>query len=45
VTDPTEVADRHLIAAAPALLVALEQAVAALNTAPRFRVPSLDTDS
>ncbi len=31
--------------AGPTLLAALEQAVAALNTAPRFRVPSLDTDS
>jgi hypothetical protein len=29
----------------PTLLEALEQAVAALNTAPRFRVPSLGTDS
>jgi hypothetical protein len=30
---------------APDLVAALEQAVAALNTAPRFRVASLDTDS
>ena len=30
---------------APTLLEALQQAVAALNTAPRFAVPSLDTDS
>lgn len=30
---------------APELLAALEQAVAALNTAPRFAVPSLDVDS
>jgi len=29
----------------PTLLEALEQALAALNTAPRFRVPSLATDS
>jgi len=29
----------------PELLAALEQAVAALNTVPRFRVPSPDTDS
>ena len=29
----------------PDLIAALEQAVAALNTAPRFRVASLDTDS
>ncbi len=27
------------------MLVALQQAVAALNTAPRFKVPGLDTDS
>ena len=31
--------------AARNLLEALEQAVAALNTAPRFSVPSLDIDS
>ena len=31
--------------AAPKLLAALRQAVAALNTAPRFAVPSLDSDS
>jgi hypothetical protein len=31
--------------AAPDLLKALQQAVAALNTAPRFKVPSLDSDS
>jgi hypothetical protein len=31
--------------AAPDFLAALEQAVAALNTVPRFRVHSLDTDS
>jgi hypothetical protein len=30
---------------APEVIAALEQAVAALNTAPRFRVPLLDTDS
>jgi hypothetical protein len=30
---------------APTLLDALQQAVAALNTAPRFAVPSFDTDS
>jgi hypothetical protein len=30
---------------APTLLETLEQALAALNTAPRFAVPSLDTDS
>jgi hypothetical protein len=29
----------------PDLVAALQQAVAALNTAPRFRVQSLDTDS
>jgi hypothetical protein len=29
----------------PTLLEGLEQALAALNTAPRFRVPSFDTDS
>ena len=38
-------ANACLIAAAPLLLAALEQAVQALNTAPRFRVPHLDTDS
>jgi len=38
-------ADAELLAAAPALLAALKQALAALNTAPRFDVPSLDTDS
>jgi hypothetical protein len=32
-------------AAAPDLLAALTQAVAALNTAPRFSVPCLGTDS
>ena len=42
---PEEEANARLIAAAPELLATLEQAVAALNTAPRFRVPSLDTDS
>ncbi len=32
-----------LLAAAPALLEACETALVALNTAPRFRVPALDT--
>ncbi len=32
-----------LQAASPALLAACEQALTALNTAPRFRVPALDT--
>jgi hypothetical protein len=40
-----EEANAQLVASAPDLLAALEQAVAALNTAPRFAVPSLDTDS
>ena len=35
----------HLRQAADALLAALEQAIAALNTTPCFRVPHLDTDS
>ncbi len=38
-------ANAQLIAAAPDLLDALEQAVAALNEAPRFAVLGLDTDS
>lgn len=38
-------ADAELLAAAPALLAALTQALTALNTAPRFDVPSLDADS
>jgi hypothetical protein len=38
-------ADATLLGASPAMLVALERAVVALNTAPRFRVPNLDTDS
>ncbi len=33
----------RLLSAAPALLEACELALAALNTAPRFRVPALDT--
>jgi hypothetical protein len=37
--------DMHLRLAASNLLGALEQAVQALNTAPRFAVPHLDTDS
>ena len=37
--------DLRLRRAAPDLLAALEQAVSALNRAPRFSVPSLDTDS
>jgi len=37
--------DLRLRLAARELLEALEQAVAALNAAPRFRIPSLDTDS
>lgn len=40
-----EEANARLIVASPDLLAALEQAVTALNTAPRFAVPSLDTDS
>jgi len=42
---PPPHANAQPIAAAPDMLSALEQAVAALNTAPRFRVPSLDSDS
>ena len=38
-------ANAHLIAAAPDLLAALKLAVTALNAAPRFRVPSLSSDS
>jgi len=38
-------ANARLVAAAPDLLEALEQAVQALNTAPRFAVPHLSTDS
>lgn len=34
-----------LICAAPELLEACREALAALNTAPRFKVPSRDTDS
>jgi hypothetical protein len=37
-------ADLHLRLAANDLLEALEQAIQALNTVPRFRVPHLDTD-
>ena len=37
--------DGRLLDAAADLLGAIAQAVAALNTAPRFRVPSLGTDS
>lgn len=37
--------DLALRLAADDLLAALEQAVEALNTVPRFRVPHLDTDS
>jgi hypothetical protein len=37
--------DRVLCLAASEMLVALEQAVTALNIAPRFRVPILDCDS
>ena len=37
--------EQRLREVAPELLEALEQARAALNTAPRFAVPSLDTDS
>jgi hypothetical protein len=40
---PTE--PQRFRSAATPLLAALTQAVAALNTAPRFTVPSLDTDS
>ncbi len=43
--DLTEPDDERLQFAAGELLDALEQAVQALNTAPRFRVPHLDTDS
>ena|ERR1700722_19846575 len=45
--DETDVlfAEGRLLNAAEDLLRALEQAVAALNTAPRFKVPSLGTDS
>ena len=38
-------ADASLLAAAPLMLATLEQAVQALNTAPQFRVPHLDTNS
>lgn len=38
-------ANAHLIAAAPELLAALRMALQALNTAPRFKVPHLETDS
>ena len=38
-------ANAQLIAAAPDLFDALEQAVAALNEAPRFAVPGLNSDS
>jgi hypothetical protein len=38
-------ANAHLIAASPALRAAVELAVQALNTAPRFQVPHLDMDS
>ena len=38
-------ADAHLMAASPEMLDALQQAVTALNTVPRFAVPALDTDS
>jgi hypothetical protein len=43
--DDMQSADATLLAASPVILAALEQAVEALNTAPRFRVPVLDTDS
>ena len=43
--DSQQEADARLRAAAPDLLAALEQAVMALNTAPCFRVPHLDTNS
>ena len=42
---PPPDASAQLIAAASDMLAALEQAIAALNTAPRFPIPSLDTDS
>jgi hypothetical protein len=38
-------ADADLLAASPAMLAALEQAVTALNTVMRFPVPRLLTDS
>jgi hypothetical protein len=38
-------ANANLIAAAPIMRAALELAIQALNTATRFRVPHLDTDS
>lgn len=38
-------ADAALLAASPVMLMALEQAVYALNAAVRFPVPALDTDS
>jgi hypothetical protein len=38
-------ANAQFIAALPELLNAVEQALQALNTAPRFRIPHLDTDS
>lgn len=38
-------ADATLLAAAPILLAALQQAVTALNTAACFRVPALDVSS
>lgn len=38
-------ANAHIMAVSPELLDALRQAVHALNTAPRFAVPVLDSDS
>jgi hypothetical protein len=40
-----EAGEVHRMQAENAVIAALMQAVVALNTAPRFRVPSLDTDS
>jgi hypothetical protein len=37
--------DLKRLAASKEMLTALEEALAALNTVPRFKVPSLDTDS